>query len=120
MNPLLNLALSNLVVASVLAGAACAAGHWGRRPALTHGLWLLVLLKLLTPPLFRVPVGDWLPRTPEATAQAPLAFEPAPLPQPVDEPAPLPLFDVEIAWDELWNVEMVPWGEADHFAGANL
>src|SRR6516162_10559053 len=28
-----------------------------RRPALVHCLWLLVLLKLVTPPLFRVPIS---------------------------------------------------------------
>lgn len=58
---LLELGLSNVLVASVIAMLAAAAGRWLRRPALTHGLWLLVFLKLLTPPLFAIPVG-W--RTP--------------------------------------------------------
>lgn len=56
MNALWTVGLSNVAVASVLAALAYAAGRYGRRPALTHGLWLLVFLKLLTPPLFSVPV----------------------------------------------------------------
>ena len=51
MNALWTVGLSNVAVALVLAAVACAAGRWLRRPALTHGLWLLVFLKLLTPPL---------------------------------------------------------------------
>ena len=36
----------------------------GRRPAVSHALWLLVVLKLLTPPLVVIPV-DW----PQAAAE---------------------------------------------------
>ena len=57
MDSLLTVLLSNAVAAVVLALVALAAGRVLRRPALTHGLWLLVLLKLLTPPLVRVPAG---------------------------------------------------------------
>src|SRR4051812_869117 len=63
---LLEIALSNLLVAALLALLAALAGWWGKRPALTHALWLLVLLKLITPPLFPVPI-DW---------PAPLTVEP--------------------------------------------
>jgi beta-lactamase regulating signal transducer with metallopeptidase domain len=52
--------LSNTLAACVLAGAAWLASR-RRRPALAHGLWILVLLKLCTPPLFRVPLGWLLP-----------------------------------------------------------
>jgi WD40 repeat protein/beta-lactamase regulating signal transducer with metallopeptidase domain len=52
----LELLLSNLVVAAGLAAVALAAGRWGKRPALTHALWLLVLLKLVTPPVVGLPV----------------------------------------------------------------
>src|SRR5205085_8976838 len=62
--------LGNLAVAAVLAAAASAAGRWGRRPAVTHALWLLVLVKLVTPPVVSVPVRC-LPARPEATAAAP-------------------------------------------------
>lgn len=43
-------------VAAVLMG--CSALIW-RKPALTHALGVLVLLKLLTPPIWRVPVAQW-------------------------------------------------------------
>jgi beta-lactamase regulating signal transducer with metallopeptidase domain len=57
MNSLLHIALSNAVLATALALVAVVVGRFCRRPALTHGLWLLVLLKLVTPPLLKVPVG---------------------------------------------------------------
>ena len=47
--------LGNLAVAAVLAVFAAVAGRWGRRPAVTHALWLLVLVKLVTPPVVTVP-----------------------------------------------------------------
>jgi bla regulator protein BlaR1 len=53
---MLNIALSNAVAATVLAVAAIAVGAVYRRPALVHGMWLLVLLKLVTPPLLVIPV----------------------------------------------------------------
>jgi beta-lactamase regulating signal transducer with metallopeptidase domain len=56
MNALLAIAVSNLVVASLIALLALLADRLARRPALTHGLWLLFFLKLLTPPLFPVHV----------------------------------------------------------------
>ena len=43
--------LSNALAATLLALLASAVGSVGRRPALTHSLWLLVLLKLVTPPI---------------------------------------------------------------------
>jgi beta-lactamase regulating signal transducer with metallopeptidase domain len=62
---LLYLGLSNAALAGVLALAVGAAGPLLRqRPALAHGLWLLVLLKLLTPPLVQAPL-PW-PTEPEA------------------------------------------------------
>jgi hypothetical protein len=54
---LLQIGLSNAVVAAVLAVPAVLVSRCCRRPALAHALWLLVLLKLVTPPLFRLPVG---------------------------------------------------------------
>jgi bla regulator protein BlaR1 len=56
MNSLLEVALSNAVVATVLAVAAAAFGRFARRPAVAHLLWILVLLKLVTPPFVGVPV----------------------------------------------------------------
>ena len=56
MDTLLRVGLSNAAVAVVLAVLAVAAGCLCRRPAVAHGLWLLVLLKLVTPPLVHVPL----------------------------------------------------------------
>ena len=59
MQTFLEITLSNAVVATVLALVAAVIGRVCRRPALVHSLWLLVLLKLVTPPL--VPVSlSWL------------------------------------------------------------
>jgi beta-lactamase regulating signal transducer with metallopeptidase domain len=86
-NTLLHVALSNCVVALGLAVVAACVGRWCRRPAVAHGLWLLVLLKLVTPPLVFVPIS-W----PERAAPAPeVAAAPVIPPAPVGavaQPAP--------------------------------
>ncbi len=48
--------ISNTVVIMPIAVLARLCSRWGARPAWVHSLWLLVLLKLVTPPIFRVPV----------------------------------------------------------------
>jgi beta-lactamase regulating signal transducer with metallopeptidase domain len=48
--------LGNAAVAAVLALLALAIGCACRSPALRHVAWILVLLKLVTPPLFSVPL----------------------------------------------------------------
>jgi bla regulator protein BlaR1 len=53
---LLHFGLSNALMATALALPAALISRFCQRPALAHGLWLLVVLKLLTPPLFAVPV----------------------------------------------------------------
>src|SRR5581483_8670371 len=72
METLVQLGLNNALVAALLAIPATLATLL-RRPALAHGLWLLVLVKLLTPPLFGVPlVGLSLPApTPRSAAVQP-------------------------------------------------
>jgi beta-lactamase regulating signal transducer with metallopeptidase domain len=62
-NDFVTIVLSNALAAAILALIAVAFGAFYRRPALTHGLWLLVLVKLVTPPLIRIPVA-W-PAAPE-------------------------------------------------------
>jgi bla regulator protein BlaR1 len=52
----LRIAMSNAVVAGIAAPAVWAFGRFARRPALMHALWLVVLLKLMTPPLWTIPV----------------------------------------------------------------
>jgi WD40 repeat protein/beta-lactamase regulating signal transducer with metallopeptidase domain len=73
----MHLGLANAVCAALLAVLALAAGRWLRRPALTHCLWLLVLLKLVTPPLFSLHL-PWLPA--EETSEPVVIQEPAPPP----------------------------------------
>src|SRR5690349_4405954 len=73
MPALLQIGLANAVCAAVLAALAVVAGRWCRRPALTHSLWLLVLLKLITPPVWPLSL-PWLPEaTPEPALTAPAA-----------------------------------------------
>ena len=57
METLLHAGLSNAVSATFLALlVACLGRVLARRPAVLHCLWLLVLLKLVTPPLYEVPI----------------------------------------------------------------
>ena len=50
------LALSNILLSALLAVFAWIAHRDGRYPAIAHLLWVVVLLKLLTPPLFHLPL----------------------------------------------------------------
>src|SRR5581483_10026932 len=67
MSGLLETGLSNAVMATVLALLVASLALVCRRPAVLHGLWLLVLLKLITPPLVSVPLPNF---------QAPAAVAP--------------------------------------------
>tara|TARA_R110002073_G_scaffold48141_2_gene129547 strand:+ start:1776 stop:3983 length:2208 start_codon:yes stop_codon:yes gene_type:complete len=49
--------LLNAATASILAGFVFAFGRLVHRPAITHVLWIVVLIKLVTPPIVDVPVG---------------------------------------------------------------
>ncbi|HEV3255606.1 MAG TPA: M56 family metallopeptidase [Gemmataceae bacterium] len=91
MDTLLQIGLSNALAATLLALAAAAAGQFCRRPALVHSLWLLVLLKLVTPPVRMLPV---LPAAaPERPAQADLRpMTPHDLPE-IPEAAPFTAAD---------------------------
>jgi beta-lactamase regulating signal transducer with metallopeptidase domain len=67
--------LANAILAGVLALLAALVGWlFHRRPALVHAVWLLVLLKLITPPLLRPGLSWSSPEPPE-----PLAAESLPL-----------------------------------------
>jgi beta-lactamase regulating signal transducer with metallopeptidase domain len=76
---LLFLAVSNAVMATLLAGVAAVVGWMCRRPVVRHTLWLLVLLKLVTPPLIPLHIAwpqdsDPLPAHAEPSSTAePLA-----------------------------------------------
>jgi WD40 repeat protein/beta-lactamase regulating signal transducer with metallopeptidase domain len=94
MSTLLWIGLMNAVLAGLLAVLVALLGRYCRRPALLHGLWLLVLVKLITPSFLPVPVPGWLAE-PDRTAPAPevvadgasQSAETA-LPSPVDSGAP--------------------------------
>jgi beta-lactamase regulating signal transducer with metallopeptidase domain len=57
MQSLLEIVLSNSAIATLLAVVAIIVGRRCRRPSLVYGLWLLVLLKLVTPSFVRIPVA---------------------------------------------------------------
>jgi len=57
MSTLLVIGLKNAILVIPLALIAFAVGRFSRRPALSHILWTIVLLKLLTPAVIHVPVG---------------------------------------------------------------
>src|SRR5438105_1286477 len=69
MSMFLEIGLSNALAAAVLALLA-GASRLARRPALTHSLWLLVLLKLVTPPIVALSI-TW-PGGTQATAIEPI------------------------------------------------
>jgi beta-lactamase regulating signal transducer with metallopeptidase domain len=79
MPTLVQVGLANAAAAALLALVALAAGRWCRRPALVHSLWLLVLVKLVTPPLFPLELA-WLP-APVATTPAEQGSQPSPEPR---------------------------------------
>lgn len=62
MHSYIEIALINALMILPLALIADGAGRVLRRPALTHLLWVLVLVKLITPPVWQIPVmdRDWL------------------------------------------------------------
>src|SRR5712692_7486203 len=70
MSTILEIAVSNAVVASLLALLAAGISRWYRRPALAHSLWLLVLLKLVTPPIIPVQTSWIIPAAPNPVPQA--------------------------------------------------
>jgi beta-lactamase regulating signal transducer with metallopeptidase domain len=59
MEALVHAMLSNALVATILALPPLVLARFGRSPALVHSLWLVVLLKLVTPPLLTIPLPDF-------------------------------------------------------------
>ena len=49
--------LSNAAIAALVAIIAVAVGYACRSPVVRHAAWVLVLLKLVTPPLFIIPLS---------------------------------------------------------------
>lgn len=81
MTDCLMIVLSNAVLATGIAILAITVARWGKRPHLAHALWLLVFLKLITPPLVPLNVLDSDPivepqgRTTEGTPLGVLATQ---------------------------------------------
>ena len=71
MDALLRLLLTNAAAAGLLAVLAFAVSRVVRRPALAHGLWLVALLKLVTPPVVPLPLLPAWRSVPALTAPAP-------------------------------------------------
>ncbi len=70
MNALLEWIISNTVIAIFLGIAATTATRFAQRPALAHVLWLLALVKMITPPLFQIPISIEAPDKAEAALVA--------------------------------------------------
>lgn len=82
MQSLLQIGLSNAACAALLALLAAAVSRLApRRPALSHAAWVLVLLKLLTPPLWTIPLPSLQP-----SGQTPVPVQVAAQPTPVEIP----------------------------------
>jgi beta-lactamase regulating signal transducer with metallopeptidase domain len=77
---LLRIGISNAVAATILALIAFAVSRMVRRPALSHVLWLLVLVKLITPPIRSIEF-EWPTRPPVHSVEK--AAVPAATPQPI-------------------------------------
>ena len=118
MNPLLQIVWSNAFVATALALLVFPLARACRNPALSHSLWILVLVKLVTPPIISVPLPtSWVPGSrPEVVGTAlpthPLAlpvdrgFEPLRLPDlstvPGDKPSTLSLSESTLVAGTEW------------------
>jgi beta-lactamase regulating signal transducer with metallopeptidase domain len=89
MGALVEFGLWNAVASAALALVAAALARLVRRPALAHTLWVLVLLKLVTPPL----VTLTLPWADADGASPPAAEEPAPAAPPEVDFAPAEIDD---------------------------
>lgn len=90
MDSLLEIALNNALVATVLAVVVFSISRFVRYPALCHAFWVLVLVKLVTPPIVSVPLpaGWGRAQEPKDSEVAPgdKAIESTPVEAFVDEP----------------------------------
>ena len=84
---LLEALLGNLAAAALLGALAVLADRLLRCPSVTHALWLIVLLKLVTPPVVTVPVRV-LPPEPAAAPVTPQVARPPVTPEPRERSRP--------------------------------
>jgi beta-lactamase regulating signal transducer with metallopeptidase domain/predicted nucleic acid-binding Zn-ribbon protein len=100
MELLVHTLMSNALAATCMAVIAVGLAWMCRRPALTHSLWLLVMLKLITPPFLFVslPVASLISPMESSSARSPIDHD-AGL---VTEHEPLPHFDArDSEWAEI-------------------
>jgi beta-lactamase regulating signal transducer with metallopeptidase domain len=90
MDTLLQIGLANAAFATVLAVLVAAIGSLCRRPALTHALWLVVLVRLVMPPLAVLPLPRLGTLIPGPERVDPLESWTEPVRMPESEPAALP------------------------------
>ena len=94
MRTLVEYGLANAAAATLLALVALLVGLTVRRPAVRNALWVLVLVRLLLPPVWTVPITVQAPEsTEEAVAVAPTPVEPAPA--------------VVVPVDDLWPADVI-------------
>ncbi len=70
----LQLVVSNILVASLIALLAWQVGRSGRQATFAHVLWLAFFIKLITPPIVLMPIhvpADWFPATAAYTSTFP-------------------------------------------------
>ena len=67
--------VSNVIVSAALALVAAFVGKLVRQPQVRHALWVLVLVKLITPPVLQVPLPLFSPKPNLAGRSASLAFD---------------------------------------------
>lgn len=104
LDTLVAIVLGNAFVAALMALGVVFLARYCHKPALLHGLWVVVLLKLITPPMLTIPVPVQIPAldpvtvqidepntaiVPESTQSVPAATsELAPIPPTNVEPTP--------------------------------
>jgi bla regulator protein BlaR1 len=103
MNFFIEVCLSNALVATGMALVIAVVSRLCRRPVLSHALWVVVVLKLVSPPLFRIPIA-WQSQPPVSDSGDSDAYGSRSL---ADEPTDESLADramldeqspVELAW----------------------
>src|SRR4051812_25219126 len=87
METLLHVGLGNALLATALALLAAAGGRVWRRPAVRHALWLLVLLKLVTPPVVSIPLPSFAWPEKAAVSPSPIVAERAIVSHPTEDGA---------------------------------
>src|SRR5262245_43255569 len=89
MDTLVDVGLHNAAMAVPFALVALTVGRWVKRPALTDALWLLVLIRLVLPPLWHVEV-------PRPEAVAPVVAQSVP----GAEPNATSIDSVDASWEK--------------------